>query len=263
MSLMRIAARIAAVQALKGKTLVGDNVLDSQIGALDVAADGTLRSEEESPFITVYTDAAKSEDNRLRSWVDNGATEFLFEMGITAAHFETDPDTGESVLVGFGLPSTDANFEFSMDLVARQIGDAMTDPANEWAEIFRDMHMGNMSLERARTSNDSGGVRLAAQQIKLTVDLFADPARGAELKPAHPLARFFAKAAELDDPGVNKQVENMQACLAGSAPGWKIDLRRYGHTRTEGDNLLLTVPEGAEAGVEIAEIDAQPAQVAP
>lgn len=39
MSLARIALRIAAVEALKGKTLVGDNVLDSPNGALDVQAE--------------------------------------------------------------------------------------------------------------------------------------------------------------------------------------------------------------------------------
>jgi hypothetical protein len=249
MSLMRIAARIAAVQALKGKTLVGDNVLDSQIGALDVAADGTLRTEEESPFITVYTDAAKSEGNRLRSWLDNGATEFLFEAGITAGHTVTDPDTGESVLVG--IPATDASFELLLDIVARQIGDAMTDPDNEWATIFARMNMGNTSVERARTSNDSGGVRLAAQQIKLTVSLIADPALGAELKPEHPLAQFFAKVATLNDPAINKQAELMQICLAGSAADWKVNLRRYGHTNIEGVNLgLVPVADGDIGGVE-------------
>lgn len=55
MSLIRIAARMAAVRALRGRTLVGDNVLDSQIGALDVGADGELRTEEDKPFISVYT----------------------------------------------------------------------------------------------------------------------------------------------------------------------------------------------------------------
>lgn len=250
MSLMRIAARIAAVQALKGKTLVGDNVLDSQIGALDVAADGTLRTEEDSPFITIYTDAGKSEGRRLRSWVENGSTEFLFEMGITAAHATTDPDTGESVVYP-GIPGTDANFEFIMDLVARQIGDAMTNPDNTWAEIFRAMHMGNMALERARTSNDGGGIRLAAQQIKLTVDLFPDPTTGFELKPEHPLAKFFVRAAELNSAVVNEQVEMMQACLSGSFTDWKMDLRRYGLTRAEGDAMLLTPVEGAEADVAI------------
>lgn len=257
MALMRIAARIAAVQALKGKTLVGDNVLDSQIGALDVAADGTLRTEEEMPFITVYTDAAKSEANRLRSWFDNGATEFLFEAGVTAGHTVTDPDTGESVLIG--IPATDGGFETVLDIVARQIGDAMTDPDNEWATIFARMHMGTTTVERARTSSDSAGVRLAAQQIKVTVSLMADPVKGADLKPEHPLAQFFAKVATLDDPVVSKQVEKMQACMAGVAvPDWKMDLRRYGHTPAEGQ-LLAYVPV---ADGEIGDADAD-AQVAP
>ncbi|MBY3434825.1 hypothetical protein [Rhizobium laguerreae] len=260
MSLMRIAARIAAVQALKGKTLVGDNVLDSQIGALDVAADGTLRTDEESPFITVYTDAGKSESNRLRSWVDNGSTEILFEMGVTAAHIVTDPDTGESTVYP-GIPGTDSAFELMLDVVARQIGDAMSDPDNGWADVFRGLHLGNATIGRARTSSDGAGVRLAAQQIKLTVDLFPDPVSGVELKPAHPLAKFFAKAAEV--PELATRVDLMQACLAGSAYDWKTNLRRYGLTRAEGDAMLLTPTEGAEDDVVIGEVVVAPSEVVP
>lgn len=257
MSLTRIAARIAAVQALKGKTLVGDNVQDSQIGALDVAADGTLRTDEESPFISVYTDAAKSDDTVLRSWVGNGSTEFLFETGVAMTHVETDPDTLESVVYP-GIVATDASFEFMLDIVARQIGDALSDPTNEWAEIFRSFHHGNETVERARTSNEGGGVKLAAQQIKLTVALFVDPVRGVPLKPGHPLAKFFAKAATV--PELANKVALMQAQLAGEEFEWQTSLRRYGITRTEGDNLLVTPVEGASDL--ITEIVAGPAEVA-
>lgn len=257
MSLTRIAARIAAVQALRGRTLVGDNVLDSQIGALDVAADGSLRTDEDRPFISVYADAAKSDDNVLRSWVDNGATEFLFEMGITAAHTEMDEDTGETILLGVGIPATDANFEFTLDVVARQIGDTMTDPENEWAEIFRKFLRGIDRIERARTSGDGSGIRLAAQQIKVTADLIADPLRGAELKPTHALAMFFAKAEEV--PELAATVALMQAQLSGAEYDWQIMMRRYGLTRTEADNLLLTAPEGAEADITVVNVDAAPA----
>ncbi len=277
MSLTRIAARLAAVYALRGKTLVGDNVLDSQIGALDITADGELRTDEEKPFISVYADAAKSDDNVLRSWVDNGATDFLFEMGVTAAHTEFNDETGETTLIGVGIPATDAAFEFLLDVVARQIGDTLSDPENEWAEIFRKFHRGNARIERARTSGDGSGIRLAAQQIRLTVDLVADPVRGAELNPAHPLAMFFAKAATvtvpnpahdpddpdspatIPDPVVTSQVALMQAQLAGSEYDWQTALRRYGMTKTESDNLLLTTPEGAEADITIVEVGAAPA----
>lgn len=257
MSLVRIAARIAAVQALKGKTLVGDNVLDSQIGALDVTADGELRTDADKPFISVYADAAKSEDNVLRSWVENGATEFLFEAGVTAAHVETDPDTGVSTLIGIGIPGTDANFEFHLDIVARQIGDALSDTENEWAEIFRRMSRSIDKIERARTSGDGSGVRLAAQQIKATVQLIADPVAGVELKPTHPLAAFFAKAADI--PELADIVALMEAQLAGEEYQWQSDLRRYGMTREEGDAMLITTPDGAEPDIEIVEVDAAPA----
>jgi len=260
MSLTRIAARIAAVQALKGRTLVGDNVLDSQIGALDVAADGSLRTDEDRPFISVYTDASKSESNVLRSWAVNGQTDILFEMGVTASHVETNPETGESVVYP-GIPGTDSAFEFMMDIVARQIGDALSDPENEWAQVFQGLHSGNAKIERARTSGDSGGVRLAAQQIKVTVDLWADPVRGKALGEQSPLGRFFAKAEELYDSVFWTQIELMRAQIAGNEFSWQTIQRRYGMTRPEMDALLLSTPEGAEPDIDLVEIDAQPVEI--
>ncbi|PZP69062.1 MAG: hypothetical protein DI604_18560 [Delftia acidovorans] len=252
MSLIRIAARIAAVQALKGNTLVGDNVLDSEIGALGVSADGSLRSDEEKPFISVYTDAAKSEDNELRGFVPNGMTEFLFEAGITAAMTETDPSTDETTLIGIGIPGTDAAFEFHLDMVMRQIGDALTDPHNEWAEIFRSFHHGNMKIERARASQDGSGVRLAAQQMRVSVDLITDPPARVPLPQTHKLARFFAKAEEL--PELGPRLTLMKGALAGTQYSWKTSIQRYGMTYGEADSMLLTTLEGAEADVPIASV---------
>lgn len=255
MSLIRIAARIAAVQALKGKTLVGDNVLDSQIGALEVAADGSLRTDEQRPFISVYTDAAKADgdDAALRSFSINGDTEFVFEAGVTAAHVEKDQETGEDLIYP-GIPGTDAAFELHLDLVMRQIGDALSDPANTWAEIFRKLVNRFSKIDRARTSGDGNGVRLAAQQLRVTAVLRADPVRGDTLKANHPLAMFFAKAAELDDPVVEAQVALMQAQLAGTPFSWELDIARYGMTRTEANNLLIVPPAGAEDDIEISEV---------
>lgn len=260
MSLVRIAARIAAVQALRGRTLVGDNVLDSQIGALDVTADGELRTDEDRPFIAIYADAGKGDDETslLRAFVPNGMTEFLFESGVTTAHTVTDDNTGESVVYP-GIPATDANFEFLLDIVARQIGDALSDPENEWAEIFRRFVHRFEKVERARTSNDGSGVKLAAQQVKVTASLIGDPTRGMPLKDTHPLAAFFAAAADLDDTVVSAQVALMQQQLAGEEFVWQTDLRRYGMTRTEGDNLLVTAVDGAEADIEVVEVEAAPA----
>jgi hypothetical protein len=233
MSLIRIAARIAAVEALKGKTLVGDNVLDSEIGAIDVDSSGAMRTDEDRPFIAVYTDAANTEGATLRSLSVNGVTDFLFETGITAAMTERNEETGETTLLGVGIPATDAAFEFQTDMVVRQIGDALTDPNNEWSDIFRALAGKFVSIKRARTSGDSSGVRLAGQQLAIRSELFNEPVQGAPLAATHPLARFFTKAAELDSPVVTTQVTLMQAQLAGNATDFKIMQQRFGRTGAE------------------------------
>lgn len=291
MSLNRIAARIAAVQALRGRTLVGDNVLDSDIGALDVQADQTLRTDQEKPFISVYCDASvNKEGGSLRGLVANGQTDFLFEAGIAATMTVTDPETDVSHVVP-GIPATDAAFEFHLDMVLRQIGDALTDPTNEWAEVFRLFCQRYIATERARTSSDDRGTRLAAHQLKLTVDLWPDPARGTALADTHPLTRFFAMAETItvpnpdptmpnpayphdsdypripdpdapefvQDPVIAAKVAMMQAALTGTEHDWQLALRRYGMTYGEADAMLLTTPEGAEADIAVVEINAAPA----
>lgn len=261
MSLIRIAARIAAVQALKGKTLVGDNVLDSQIGTLDVTAEGEPRTDEDRPFISVYSNSSKANGNEtaLRSMVVNGSTEFLFEFGITTAHMVTDGETGAQV-VHPGIPGTDAALEFFLDMIARQIGDALSDPENEWAEIFRKFCRTFIGVERLRTSGAENGVRLAAQQIRIDADIIADPLAGQELKPAHPLAMFFAKVEASDDEALKAQAELMMVPLYGPSPDTAQAIRRYGMTRGEADNLLLLPPGGiAEVGIGEVSFEAVPA----
>lgn len=291
MSLHRIAARIAAVQALRGKTLVGDNVLDSEIGAIDIGVDGSVSVDADlrKPFIAVYSDGAANKDgptsDATRALVPNGATDFLFEAGVTAVMTDVDPETDETTLVGIGIPATDPGFEFQLDIIMRQVTDCLSDPANEWADVFRGLCSRFISIERNRTSGEQG-TKLAAHQLKVTVDLLPDPVRGAELKPAHPLMKFFDLAEtitvpnpnryidnpdyphssdapkildpeapeEVQDPVVAAQVAMMQAQLTGDEHEWQLALRRYGMTRGEADALLITPPTGTDGDIDIADV---------
>lgn len=249
MSLMRIALRRAAVEALRGKTLVGDNVLDSEIGSLDIAADGTIRSVKERPFIAVYTgDAKVTNDTRQRAFVANGATELIFEIAITAAMTETNSQ-GETVLTGMGIPGSDANYELHLDLAVRQIGDTLTDPENGWAEVFRSLINETISVERA-TLRTADKTHLAAHQLRLGVDLFTDPVRGIELKPQNPLAKFLdlLEQGDIADPERHADMLDMAAIiraqLTGNEHAWQTALRRYGLTRFEADAMLITPQQG-------------------
>ena len=243
MSLVRIALRICAVQAFKGRTLVGDNVLDSEIGALETSSAGELKTPQEKQFVSVYTDDSKQVSGlELRSLIASGEIDLVFEAGVASPHLMTDPLTDEKVIMN-GLPAADANFEFYLDMTLRQIADALADPDNEWAAIFNSLILRVEKCQRARISGDTNGVRLAAHQMKMT----AEPVAGHPLKPGTPMAAFFAKC-ESDlvhrEPDMVKKIALMKAQIAGEDEELAAAMRRYGITHSEADAMLLTLPDG-------------------
>ena len=184
MSLTMMALRIAAVEALKvGATLVGTNVLDSQISAIDQTADGALTTDQQRPFIAVYSDSSKAEnlgDTGLRA---NGRIELTFNCGVSLTMGALNKETGVTEIIE-GLPSTDAQFEAILDVVGCQICRVLTDASNPWAQVF-----GNLctlvSKMQVRSSSAAESVRLACGQVKITVDAYADP----------PLGQVFAQGS--------------------------------------------------------------------
>lgn len=243
MSLIRIAIRIAAVEALKGRTLVGDNVLDSEIGVIDINTDGDIDINKKRPFIAVYTDVALVNvlDTDLRSLTKNGNIDLVFETGVTSAMVETLPD-GDAALIGAGFPDTDRAMERSLDLVVRQIFDALADPVNEWAKIFRSLTTRFTELRRSRVSTDSGGLRRAAQQINLKVDLVADPITGEPLKVGSPFSVFLTKIESDTRPEYKDLVGLIRKQLGNNQESAEVNQRRYGYTFEEGQAMLLPVP---------------------
>lgn len=238
----RIALRIATIEALKGETSVADNVLDSQIGALDVAADGSLRTDQEKPFISVYVEAGKSEGGTgLRALHRGGATDLVLEFGITAAMTEIDPDTGSGEIIGMGIPATDAAFEFYLDVLGRQILDALTDPQNEWAEIWRGLSRTVLKSERRRMSDQRTGTRIAAHQLIVTLDLLPDPLFGEALAPGSIWKRFLDKA---EDHPWKATLAGLIGTVQGSLDTIR---RRNGLTLEEARALALAAAAGTGA----------------
>jgi len=232
MSLARIALRIAAVEAIKGQTLVGENVLDSPNGALDIQADGTLRTDEDRPFVSVYTDTGAAESITGRSLIENGMCVLVIESGVSMAMTATNPETDVSEIVGISIPPSDRAFEFYLDVVQRQVLDALSDPDNAWAEIYRGLHYSVAKVEIGGRRN-TDGQRLAGHQIRITLSLLDDPVRGEALDPQSPLAAFLTKLQGTDDPIYQAQATTMQSLVGGSDPDWKTLQRRHGMTAAE------------------------------
>ncbi len=198
MSIAKMALRISAVQALKAAgTLVGDNVFDSKISAFDHTADGDLSTQQDRPFIAVYTeggDAQELERSGLRS---NGDVTLIFNFGVSISMFVTDRETGGATLDGDGewlqaIPATDAQFEAILDVIEVQILRALVEPDNAWAQIFGRFVFGYVSKKSLRTNSKMDDVRIAAGQIRLTVSTIADPIFGQELPAGGPWAALLA-----------------------------------------------------------------------
>ncbi|GHA13383.1 hypothetical protein GCM10007989_04980 [Devosia pacifica] len=233
MSLARIALRIAAVEAIKGHTLVGQNVLDSPNGALDIQADGTLRTEKDKPFVSVFTDQGKAEGVTNRSLVENGLVDIVFEIGLSTAMLEHDPETKESRLVGITVPATDRTFEFFLDVVQRQIADALNDPANEWAEIYRGLHYHVVKVEYAGARNTDDGQRLAGHQMRVTIALADDPVKGEQMDEDAPFMRFLDRLDATEDVTYQTQAAMIRSLIEGQNTPWQDILKRHGLTADE------------------------------
>ena len=137
MSLMRIALRFACVEALRGKTFARDNVLDSEIGAIDIAVDGTVDSERSAPFISVYTAEANDNSRGRTSLFGRMKTDLVLDMAISAQMQKRDED-GNIVLEGLPItPVSDRSYEIAIDVLHFEIVAALQDPDNDWAEIVR------------------------------------------------------------------------------------------------------------------------------
>lgn len=191
MSLTMMALRIAAVEALKtGGTMVGTNVLDSQISAIDQTVDGGLKTDQQRPFIAVYSDNSKAEDLGGTGLRANGRVELTFNCGVSLTMGQSNKETGVTEIIE-GLPSTDAQFEAILDVVGCQICRVLTDAENPWAQVFGNMCV-LVSKMQVRSSSAAENVRLACGQVKLTVDAYADPSLGQVFAEDSHWPRFLA-----------------------------------------------------------------------
>ncbi|MCB8835942.1 hypothetical protein [Aurantimonas sp. VKM B-3413] len=233
MSLVAIAVRIAAVEAIRGRTLFGGNVLDSEAAALDARADGSLVTDQEKPFVSVYLYSGKHarEAGELRSLFVNGRCDIGFEIGI-AATMTVRNEKNEKVVVA-DLPYTDAANEFILGIVGRQIRAALTDPGNAWGAVFLGL-IGHIAELEFATTRRAEGQRVAGHQLMLSADLADDPIPGEALDADTPFGQFLALLDASEDPVRQTQAEMIRMALGPvDDRGWAVLQRRMGLTADE------------------------------
>ena len=244
MSLMRIALRMACVEAIRGNTFAGNNVLDSEMGAIDIAVDGTVDSERSAPFISIYTAEANGSDKGRLSLFGRMKTELVFDMAISAQMQRRD-DEGNLVIGDLPVtPMSDRAYEVSIDVLQHEIIAALGSPKNEWAEIARQILTDNIEAIEISVGRSSSKTRLAARQIRITVDLPAGPTN-LPLSENHAFSMFLNKLDEGDEDEYRDEdfkglATALRGVLTNDHAGWELDQFRYGMSETELDNLRLT-----------------------
>lgn len=235
MSVARLAVRLAAVNAIRGRTWAGDRVKDSQIAPMHEAA-----PDEALPFVAVYTDDAELEGAAHDTASNAGKLALVFEIGVTTKMKpRRDGQPGE-----WAIPTTDAGMEMTIDGIARQIALALDDPGNAWAALFKTLCPSIIARRAQRGASAQDGMRFAARQMTYEVETLREPVAGRA--PSGVWARFLTLAAA--DPLLADSVPVLETLITGGATNWP-EIRRvianYGYTTEEAAALHVAGPPSA------------------
>lgn len=230
--MIRLALRICAVEALKGNTRIGENIHNSRHGALDIAAGGEIKTNQDEPFIAVYTETSIDKNPNSFTLRANKNLDFIFEFAITQSMSVTDED-GVSRIVSY-IPDTDEGMEIYLDLVGTDISAALRNDKNEWADLWRRFAGSIVEVEYKRVSSEMNGTSLAAHQLRLCLNALPDPVLGEEIKQDSVWAKFIELLNKYNHPYAPVIVP-MFALREGS----ESDQRRFGLTLEEARSLAV------------------------
>lgn len=243
--LTRIALRICVQQALLGKTTAGNNVLDSQFAALDLGDDGALRTDQDKPFVSVFTDGAQLERVEGLGLFAGALTDLVIEAGISSAAMEQDPETGERYVVA-GIPDTDAGLELALDLMMRQVSDALAAPGVVWADLVRDL-IDVKQITRSRIGSKSGGVRTAGHELRISCRLPDEPVVGATVEGTV-FGRFLDAVAASENAGLVRAGVLMRQAIGLEGSEYQAAQRTWGLSDMEAIAMALRPLAITDAG---------------
>lgn len=200
MSLVRFAARIAVVRAIRGKTLCGDEIKDSHNPPPD------FLKEDAAPFAAVYTDKQATNLKVLDVSRPRDSLTITIEVLVAAKKVGIKAN-------GWEIATTDHGIELAIDVIERQIMAALADEADPWAGLFRALIRDNPSITSERGAEAEGGLRRAGRQIVIEATPLPEPPFGRA--PTGVWAAFLALCAE--DAVLAPRIDMLQA-LFGGAP---------------------------------------------
>jgi len=171
MSITRTLLRLLCAEAIKGKTLAGSNVFDSNIDPIAVAV-----AETNIPVVLVYTDDDQIEVTGRDIRGGTRTLELVIEIAVAS----------EITDGAITIPKTDFGLEWSIDIMEHQIDVALLGGQTEWSQAFMKLVPAIKQKASRRGGSSLQGVRYAARQIILTLEPISDPDFGRPVNNALP-----------------------------------------------------------------------------
>ncbi len=218
MSLVALASRVAFENAVRDRTAAGKLVMNAPKEPLDRL--------KQRPVIACYTGAMKF-DPRGRDLYGSMGQDQTIELIV-----QIYLPPGNVVVEGLDMTLQDAGAGLAMDLVWRQIIDALADPANPWSEVYKTIVRSYTSFASSAVLVETEkGVRVPAREISLGCKMIPEPSMGQPLPPVWQKI----DAALRTDPDAVPVADIIKTMIERPAgmPSWRITQARMGYTDAE------------------------------
>lgn len=174
-AIARTALRIAAYEAIMGRTLARDRVHDSAIDGLDTKID-----KKRTPFITITTDDDVREGKGRDTWSMPRKIDLVIEVAVFSTVKVEDDDVTPGATTTI-IPQTDFGLEWTLDIIESQIERALFSQDTAWGALFFDLVLNVSEWKSRRGASAEEGLRFAARQINITLDVVEAPKPGAAI----------------------------------------------------------------------------------
>lgn len=209
MSLTRLAMRLAAARALKGRTLAGPRVFDSAVDPIDQTI-----AEQRQPLIVLTTDEHEVEVTGRDLGSGTHQCDLVIEVAI-AARVEVPASDGQGGQITIAIPHTDEGMELTLDLMEHQAVTALTRDNNAWSQVWMKLVPRIQRRLSRRGASAENGVRFAARQLVLTCDLIDTPPIGTQIDAG--MAWGAVLAAMESDAALAPIAAMLRAEIAGAS----------------------------------------------
>lgn len=195
MSVVRQLLQICGVHAIRGKTLAGVEVHDSKITALSAPFKDARR-----PLLILSIEESDQPEGRGNDGGllgRSGDVSMLIQNAVFELQKISSADGGKDEELEWVLGETDAAFEATINIIDHQWRAALTDPTNDWADIFRGLVINVGQIKDIRATDPDTGRRHSLRFTSVKLDVVPEPQFGRPLPKE--IERGLAAIEQLPD----------------------------------------------------------------